>query len=73
MIQNITGTLISSSNNTYAFRSIIKTLLNYGPDAKDSQLGMELYTKDTAGHLEETDPVGNNAGLQKRNAFTQSG
>ena len=65
------GTLISSSNNTYAFRSIIETLLNYGPDAKDTQLGMGLYTKDTAGHLEETDPVGNNVGLRQRNAFTQ--
>ena len=65
------GTLISSSNNTYAFRSIIETLLNYGPDAKDTQLGIGLYTKDSAGHLEETNPVGNNTGLQQRNAFTQ--
>ena len=32
---------------------------------------MGLYTKDTAGHLEETDPVGNNVGLRQRNAFTQ--
>ena len=47
------------------------TLLNYGPDAKDTQLGMGLYTKDTAGHLEETDPVGNNAGLRQKSKVVE--
>ena len=64
------GTLISSSNNTYAYRSIIEAILNYGSDAKKSQLEMGLYSKDTAGHLEETDPVKENLGLQSRSSFT---
>ena len=63
-------TLITSSNNTYAFRSIIETVLNYGSDAKKTQLEMGLYSKDTAGHLEETDPTKENQGLKSRNVFT---
>ena len=65
------GTLITSSNNTYAFRSIIETILNYGTDAKKSQLEMGLFTKDTALHLEETDPAKENLGLRARNQYTE--
>ena len=64
--------LISSSNNTYPFRAVLETLLNFGADAKDSQLGMGLFCKDTFKHLEETDPSKENKGLSFRNEFTQS-
>ena len=35
--------LISPSTNTYPYRAMIETLLNYGEDAKSSQLSMALF------------------------------
>lgn len=58
--------LISSSSNTYAYRAYIETLLNYGSDYKKSFLTSECFHKDTAGHLSETDPEKQNAGLKLR-------
>ena len=75
---SLNGTLISSSTNTYPYRSMLETLLSYGEDAKKSQLTAELFYKDDAGNMEETVVVGAgnrtpNAGLQKRRALiTQS-
>ena len=40
------GSIISSSSNTYSYRAIFETLLNYGKEAKQSQLQMGLYSKD---------------------------
>lgn len=48
---------ITSPNNTYPYRAIIETLLSYGLDAKLSQLQGALYYKDTAGQLEEHNPI----------------
>ena len=47
--------LISFSNNTYAYRAFIETLLNHGHDSKTSQLTMEMYYKDTAGKMDDVD------------------
>ena len=49
------GKLISSAANTYAHRSILEVLLNYGKGAAESQLGCGLFCKDTAGQMEEMD------------------
>ena len=70
----LNGTLISSSTNTYPYRSILETLLSYGEDAKKSQLTSELFYKDEAGRMDETVVVAEgdhhpNSGLQKRRAF----
>jgi len=75
---SLNGTLISSSTNTYPYRSMLETLLSYGEDAKKSQLSAELLYKYDAGNMEEkiVAAAGNrtpNAGLQKRRALiTQS-
>ena len=45
--------LISSSSNTYAYRAYLKTLLNYGKAAKESQLTASLWYKDTANHMDK--------------------
>ena len=61
--------LISSTNNTYAYRAYLETLLSFGPAAKSSQLTASLFYKDTAGHMDETDPTNvncRNLGLKKR-------
>ena len=44
------GKVTSSSTTTYPNRIYIKTLLNYNKEAKETQLGMGLFYKDTAGH-----------------------
>ena len=60
------GKVISSSTNTYPYRAYIETLLNYGKEAKNAHLGMGLFYKDTAGHLDELDRTSYNTGLNKR-------
>ena len=67
--------LISPSTNTYPYRAIIETLLNYGGDAKSSQLSMAMFYKDTPGKMDVVNPVEEednaNMGLNARYAFTK--
>jgi hypothetical protein len=70
---SLNNKLISSSTNTYAYRAYMETLLNYGKQAKESQLTAALWYKDTTGKMDErvvTD-VGGNKGLVKRAQFTK--
>ena len=62
------GTLVSESNNNYAYRAYIETLLSYGPAAKDSQLTAALWYKDTPGKMEAIDD--NNVGMKDRKSLT---
>ena len=62
------GTLVSESNNNYAYRAYIETLLSYGPAAKTSQLTAALWYKDTSGKMEAIDDA--NVGLKDRKALT---
>ena len=50
----LNGTPISSSTNTYPYRSMLETLLSYEKDAKKSQLTSELFYKDEAWRMDET-------------------
>ncbi|XP_041377392.1 uncharacterized protein F54H12.2-like [Gigantopelta aegis] len=67
--------LVSSTNNHYAYKSIMKTLLNYGLEAKSTQLSSQLFYKDMAevnDDMESTDPItGSNSGLGTRASFIQ--
>ena len=65
--------LVSSSTNTYAYRAYLETLLNYGKEAKESQLTSVMWYKDTAGKMDKCAVVaaGENMGLVKRASFTQ--
>ncbi|XP_071101799.1 uncharacterized protein F54H12.2-like [Haliotis cracherodii] len=40
--------LVSSTNNHYAYKSMMKTLLEYGHEAKSTQLTTQLFYKDVA-------------------------
>ena len=67
--------LITPSNNTYNYRAMFESLLTYGPEAKESQLTSSLFYKDTAGHMDDSNPLSQNAtneGLKKRHAFTKT-
>lgn len=70
----LNDTLVSSTNNTYSYRSYIETLLSYGSTAKQSQLTSALYYKDVAGHMENANPHDANArnlGFKKRFSFVE--
>lgn len=56
---SLNGTLISSSSNTYPYRAYLETLLNYGQDAKQSQLNLAGYY---VGNINDDD----NKNIQKR-------
>ena len=57
----VNGTMVSSANNTYAYRAYLENLLSYGTDAKKSQLQASMYYKDVAGHMDNANVRGNNA------------
>ena len=72
---SLNETPVTSSNNTYAYRSYIETLLSYGSTAKQSQLTSQLYYKDVSGaSMEDRNPhnddVAANTGFTARSAHT---
>lgn len=70
---SLNGKLVTSSTNTYPYRAMMETLINYGQAAKASQLTAALYYKDTANHLDEIGvaDAAHNKGLVKRARFTR--
>ena len=72
----LNDTLISTTNNTYAYRAYLESLLSFGRDAKKSQLTASMYYKDTAGQMNDANPVAAaplNVGLRERfNLFRES-
>ena len=73
---SLNDTVVTSSNNTYAYRAYLETLLSYGPSAKKSQLTSALYNKDVAGHMNDSNPHhedSKNVGFQSRSAFSTRG
>lgn len=67
--------LITPSTNTYPYRSILETLLTYGPAAKESQLTSSLFYKDTAGYMDDSNPLAaikGNDGMKRRHDFIRN-
>ena len=64
--------LISQGSNTYPYRCIIECLMNYDRQTLESLFSAGLFYKDTAGHMDVTDPDGDNAGFTKRALFTDT-
>lgn len=67
--------LITSTNNTYAYRAYLETILSYGDDAKSTHLTGSLFYKDQAGAMDTANPLdaAANVGLKKRHAFFAEG
>lgn len=65
---SLNNTLITTSENTYGYRSIIENLLTYNGEAKRSQLTTELFYGDTPGKL---DSITENTGWGKRQKLTE--
>ena len=54
----INGTHIESSNNNHAYKTYIRTCLNYGSDSKANQLRMTGYAKDVGGQMNAAENTG---------------
>ena len=65
----LNDTLVTPSSNTYPFRAYVVTVLNYGDEAKNTQLTSQLWYKDTAGHMDATNLDGGNTGLDERRRY----
>ncbi|KAJ8021255.1 hypothetical protein HOLleu_38401 [Holothuria leucospilota] len=65
---SLNGQQVSVSSACYPYRANLETLLNYGREAKQDQLSIPLYYKDTAGSTDNTATTddGANAGLVSR-------
>ena len=57
--------LISPPNNTYAYKCYIESLLNYGPDAKDSHLSSALWYGDTSSKMDILGAANNGYKIRK--------
>ena len=65
------GVLVTPSENTYPYKAYMETLLTYDVGAKQSQLTLGMFYKDTANYMNQFD---NNIGMkqrQKRAAISQ--
>ena len=62
---SLNDTLITPSENTYAFRSILEVSLNYGREAKKSHLTAALFYRDSSARFEVTQGT-TNSGLTVR-------
>ncbi len=64
--------LITQSSSTYPYRCLIEALINFGKDTLESVFSAGLFYRDKAGHMDATDPAGENTGLMRRAAFTNA-
>ena len=62
----------SSGGATYGYKAYIQNLLNYGQDAKATQLQTSLFYKDDARFMDVTDPNGENTGLFSRTVYSKN-
>ena len=71
----LNGTLITEQSDTYAYRAYLESLLNYNKSAKDTFLTSALFYQDTAGQMDQSNPMaaGDNAnkGLLERSKYTR--
>jgi hypothetical protein len=64
--------LITSSSSTYFIKAYIDTVVLCCSKSKESSLQAQLYYKDRAQHMEDTDSItGSNLGLLMREQFTR--
>lgn len=64
--------IVSSSTNNYPYRAFIERILNFGGDAKNSQLQAEMFYKDSAGAIDAIDPNQNIGYSQRKKLIANS-
>ena len=65
---SLNNTLVTPSENTYAYRAYIENTLNYDRTAKKSQLTSELYYRDSSHFFDVGELTGKNSGFKTRAA-----
>jgi hypothetical protein len=74
---SLNETLVTASVNTYPYRCIFETLLNYGADAKESHLCTSLYFKDDSNKMDsysiDATKSDCNSGFLKRHKIAKNG
>ena len=71
----LNDTLVSTTNNTYAYRAYLENLLTFDGPTKQTQLMAALFYKDVAGGMQDANPhevAATNTGMKKRNSFMES-
>ena len=66
---SLNNTLVTPSENTYAFRAYIENTLNYNSNAKKTQLSSEGYYRDDSHKFEDFSLKGDNSGFKQRAAL----
>jgi hypothetical protein len=51
---SIQQNVVSSTSTLYPYKAMIETLMDFGTEAKTTQLQCAGFFKDTAGHMNET-------------------
>lgn len=62
---NVNGTLITASTGTYGYRAYLESILTYGKDYKQTQLGNSMYYEGE-GNQFSISSTNDDAGLEKR-------
>ncbi|XP_028394387.1 uncharacterized protein F54H12.2-like [Dendronephthya gigantea] len=67
--------LVTPSSTAYPYRAYMETILNFSKDAKDSHLTSALFYKDSAGKMDNVNPLARqadvNTGLKERHTHTR--
>lgn len=64
--------IITSSTDNYAYRAYIERLLNYGQDAKNTQLALEMFYKDEAGKFDSFSATENQGHADRQDIVAKS-
>ena len=67
---SLNNTLVSPSENTYAYKAYLEDLLSYDRGAKKSQMTANMYYRDSSGHFEEVKGDIKNSGMIVRRSLT---
>ena len=71
---SLNGVLVTNSENTYPYRAMLETLLNYSREAqKHGLIQASLFARDTPGHMEDREGTDNEGLVKRRTAAAQSG
>ena len=64
---HLNGLLVTQSNNNYLYRAYIENLLSFGQEAKNAQLFVLLWHRNTSGHFDSC--IAANKGYTQRKAL----
>lgn len=67
IIVTLNGQVLSSPSHLYPYRAFFQNLFNYNETAKNTHIGLSLWSTDTASQMEDT--TGENFGYEQRKKY----